>query len=264
MSKPIHKVPQGFQESFEIGPLQFNEPVELPVVAPTSASSTSFELSTPEVEDKYQRTDEASVPVAITNKSPGSPLCLRQISKAPLHGTQNQYTSKNSYNTNLAAYSSISGELAAARRDTQHQSPTTESASSQIRNGPQALRINPLRANTAPRRLPKSYPSPREMGTAKRSEREHRKPPLSFAAKQRLSRNTSASTRLDTPLVNHQRLQYMSSASTISSVVSDVSEVSVADSIDEEAFKRRARERAERELLKLMPSTQSLAGSEME
>ncbi|KAJ8113331.1 hypothetical protein OPT61_g4511 [Boeremia exigua] len=252
---------QGFSKRVEIDPVQASEPIELPAVSRLSCNAPVAQTHTTEARQKPEVPKEASSSVA--NTSGTSPARLRRTSGTPILDATHRQAHEETKIKSPVVYSSTFEELTAARKNTKHSDPvTTESPFPRDDHRPQILKDNLLRANTAPKPPPKLDTSSRYVSTAKSSELGHRSPPLSHAAKQRLPQGVSNFSRPPQRSLD-RRLQYMSSASTLGSVASDVSEESVAESIDEEAFERRAAERAQRERLKSMASDSSLALSDM-
>lgn len=251
------KIYQGFQKSFEFGPVQIKEPVDLPLTVSFSTNSPGRGLPTQGLDHRRQQETGVSAP------NVESHVDLAQGSDASPHAANDHYTHERVVGTNSAVSSNLE-ELHAARSDMLHVSPIARSASSRVTGNQQALNKNPLRVNTVLNPLPEeSDLSSQYEGNAQRPDREHHKPPLSFAAKQRLPHSTSKSSlsSLRPPISS---LQHMSSASTISSIASDISEMSVADSINLDAYNQRAEEREKRERLRLMASNSTLAFSDIE
>ncbi|KAF3039476.1 hypothetical protein E8E12_000358 [Didymella heteroderae] len=262
VSEMVPKVYQGFQKSFEIGPVHIKGSMELPDMIPASSDPSVTELPTSDIGHEYQHESEVSATSVELSRASESSVGFGQGSDASLSEAHDQHIREKVGSSSSAVYSAFE-ELAAARRNTPHLYSTTGPAPSRDIDRSQALGNNPLCVNTALNSLPEeSDPSNQYKGDAKRPEREHRKPPLSFAAKQRLphSISTSSWSQLRPP---NSGLQHMSSASTISSIASDISEMSVADSINLDAYNQRAEEREKRERLRLMASNSSLSFSDI-
>jgi hypothetical protein len=256
VSEMAPELDQGFQKSFVIGPIQVEVPVELPLTIPASANPSVRGL--PTLRTRYEHQQATGVPALNVDLSRafGSSASGERGSHVLLPEAHDQYTHDGGGNSSSAVYSTFE-ELVSARK-------TSGPASFRDTDKEQAMTNNPVRVSTVLNPLrEESDPSRQYKGDAKRPERKHPNSELSFAAKQRLPHSTPKSS-LSLLRPPKPSLQHMSSASTISSVASDVSEMSVADSINLDAYNQRAEEREKRDRLRLMASNSTLAFSDIE
>lgn len=257
VSEKVPRAYESFAKSFEIGPVHVKEPVELPLTVPASTHLSTRGLPTSGA--GYERQRAVEVPALNTDlsRTSNSSAGKERGSETLSPQVHDRSTRDRGGGSSPAVYNSTFEGIVSACK-------APDPASSQDMGKHQALRNNSTRLNTALNPLPEEPGSVNQYkGDAKRPEREHYKLSLSFAAKQRLPYSASKSP-LSSLRPPKSSLQHMSSASTISSVTSDISEVSVAESINLDAYNQRAEERERRERLRLMASNSTLAFSDIE